>query len=367
MLWQRGVRVTALALAVLVIGGNGGGNLAADPKDTQPWVGGRMVPYSLRSALDFLKGQGIKAVVADYWVAYRLAFESQETVIATPFRGDERYRPYTRFVERADRAAYLLLGIQHERVELGEFTVYYGFRLPGLDTLPPGLVYRSLEVWEPATARFFIGGAYRAAGLLARALPYYKAVVTDYEAALQSGLPSQSHMLDQLVSVYQALEQKARARAVAELRQQVFTPPHRGEVTFADEVRLLGYALPRSQARPGERISAVCFWQGLRELGGDYELMVSLSNGRQLLSGDHHFPLKRGNMGEYRTSQWIPGEVVRDESQVRIPPRARPGIYELWVTLRDPERRGKQLPITTSELPIRSHWAFLTRIEVLER
>jgi hypothetical protein len=48
----------------------------------------------------FLEEHGANRVLADYWVAYRLSFESDERVIATSTRF-VRYPPHDRLVRRS--------------------------------------------------------------------------------------------------------------------------------------------------------------------------------------------------------------------------------------------------------------------------
>ncbi len=58
----------------------------------------------------FLLKEGVTRAFASYWVAYRLAFESGERIIATPVRDDTmRYEPYWKTVSNADKVAYIRL------------------------------------------------------------------------------------------------------------------------------------------------------------------------------------------------------------------------------------------------------------------
>jgi len=61
----------------------------------------------LRKALD---EHGVRHVYTDYWTAYRLAFESNEKIIAAPIPGDEavRYPPYQDEVARDPRAGIVI-------------------------------------------------------------------------------------------------------------------------------------------------------------------------------------------------------------------------------------------------------------------
>ena len=61
---------------------------------TQPPVGGKQL------MIRQLDSDGTRYVLADYWIAYRLSFESRERVIATSTRF-VRYVPHDRLVRRS--------------------------------------------------------------------------------------------------------------------------------------------------------------------------------------------------------------------------------------------------------------------------
>jgi hypothetical protein len=59
-----------------------------------------------------LRREGVRHVYTDYWTAYRLAFESNEEIIAAPIPGDEavRYVPYQEQVAADSSAAIVIRG-----------------------------------------------------------------------------------------------------------------------------------------------------------------------------------------------------------------------------------------------------------------
>ena len=95
------------------------------------------VPTDLSPVVDLLEGRGVNRVLANYWIAYRLTFESGERVIASP-SGFWRYRPYrdaVRAVARPGRVFAVgsrveprergrLLAQGYSRVRAGDFIVY---------------------------------------------------------------------------------------------------------------------------------------------------------------------------------------------------------------------------------------------------
>ncbi len=65
------------------------------------------MPQHAGPLVDFLEGRGLDRVYANYWIAYRVAFESEERVIATPADASARYQPYVEALRRAAAPAYV--------------------------------------------------------------------------------------------------------------------------------------------------------------------------------------------------------------------------------------------------------------------
>lgn len=97
-----------------------------------------LTPLKLGELADTLEREGIRTVVADYWIAYSLSFESKERIIATP-TGRSRYRPYQEKVAAAGARNYVFFdgqseaatlesaaqaaGVGHRRLVVGRFVV----------------------------------------------------------------------------------------------------------------------------------------------------------------------------------------------------------------------------------------------------
>jgi hypothetical protein len=69
---------------------------------------GKLVPRSLGPLISSLRAEKINAVFAEYWIAYRLTFESRERVIASGV-DTERYAPYGKFVRDNPAPAWVFL------------------------------------------------------------------------------------------------------------------------------------------------------------------------------------------------------------------------------------------------------------------
>jgi 4-amino-4-deoxy-L-arabinose transferase-like glycosyltransferase len=125
----------ALALALSV------GGLVAMERQRLTTLGAPdiKIPEDFAPLMDTLEREGILYVYANYWIAYRLTFESDERIIAQPFFSS-RYPPYEAAVRRSQRAAYLFIsgsasirrfetaitrkGIAYQRITPGAFTVF---------------------------------------------------------------------------------------------------------------------------------------------------------------------------------------------------------------------------------------------------
>jgi len=66
------------------------------------------VPSNFGPLLDMLEHDGVRRVVADYWVAYRITFETDRKVIAASFT-DNRYLPYQEAVRGSEDVAWVFL------------------------------------------------------------------------------------------------------------------------------------------------------------------------------------------------------------------------------------------------------------------
>jgi hypothetical protein len=100
-------------------------------------VAERGVPSELAPLLETLDREGVEHVVADYWLAYRITFETEEEIIATS-SGFVRYVPHDRLVRSDPDRAYafvrpdpaerrmrgLLMSTGYRRVVADRFIVY---------------------------------------------------------------------------------------------------------------------------------------------------------------------------------------------------------------------------------------------------
>ena len=122
LLARRGVALPALGLAVVL---SGIGLALVERERAQasdPNVAADVAPL-----VALLEREGETRVLADYWLAYRISFESDERIIATS-TGLVRYPPHDRLVRSAPSPAYaFVLGSAEERAR-GQALLARGYR-----------------------------------------------------------------------------------------------------------------------------------------------------------------------------------------------------------------------------------------------
>lgn len=108
---------------------------------------------------------------------------------------------------------------------------------------------------------------------------------------------------------------------------------HPLDVTFGDKVRLLGYDVtqPKSGRSPSE-VKLTLYWQAIQEMDENYTVFRHLVGPDGALAGQQDgWP--RG--GDYPTSFWMRGEVVKDECTIVFATEAGPGAYRIEFGLYD--------------------------------
>lgn len=123
-----------------------------------------VIPEDLDPLFDYMTARGIEHVWADYWLAYVLAFESEERIIATPYRGAIRHGAADAAVRAVPDPAYVFLrgspteavfereataqGIPYERHDV------YGFAIYALGQNVPPEAIPAVPAAQPTTRRF---------------------------------------------------------------------------------------------------------------------------------------------------------------------------------------------------------------------
>jgi 4-amino-4-deoxy-L-arabinose transferase-like glycosyltransferase len=108
---------------------------------------------------------------------------------------------------------------------------------------------------------------------------------------------------------------------------------NRLDVQLGDAVRVLGSAVSRSEARPGDQVTVSVYWQALKPIEQSYAVFVHLIDQDGVIEAQRDtYP----GLGNYATLLWPPGRVFVDRYPVHIPETAyapldltiRVGLYE---------------------------------------
>ncbi|MBI4948739.1 MAG: hypothetical protein HY955_01175 [Deltaproteobacteria bacterium] len=112
-------RLAGAAAAALLVAVNLYGTFNLKPELQLPFSNGLRVERESGGLIELLKKEGIDAAYADYWVAYRLTFETGEDVLAIPWgeTAVNRYPRYLQMIRERKRHAYILQGAPSERFE----------------------------------------------------------------------------------------------------------------------------------------------------------------------------------------------------------------------------------------------------------
>jgi hypothetical protein len=103
-------------------------------------------------------------------------------------------------------------------------------------------------------------------------------------------------------------------------------PQQQLELRAGDDLRLEGYALDRTSARPGETLLLTLWWQALDAPADERSVLVHLldQGGAKVAQADGA-PAR----GARPTSQWHAGDTVIDTHPVALPADLPPGQYTL--------------------------------------
>jgi hypothetical protein len=99
---------------------------------------------------------------------------------------------------------------------------------------------------------------------------------------------------------------------------------------LTSDLFLLGYDGLPDAVNPGDLIEVALYWEALQDVGEDYlvELQLEDASGANW-ARDRSQPA----YGDFPTSLWKRGEVVRDWHELRVPAHAPGGSYQLHLTL----------------------------------
>jgi hypothetical protein len=113
------------------------------------------------------------------------------------------------------------------------------------------------------------------------------------------------------------------------------------EVTFGDQISLLGYEVNDTTIKAGDLIEVTLYWQAQASLDVDYTVFTQLLALDGRIGGQHDAQPANGQLP---TRLWTAGEVVADVHRFVVAPDAPPGDYHLIVGLYRWDT-GERLPL----------------------
>ncbi len=138
------------------------------------------------------------------------------------------------------------------------------------------------------------------------------------------------------------------AQVPVEHQERNFTAPNPQTpltVTLGDQVRLLGYDLQESSARPGDTLHLTLYWQALKPGATPQTVFTHLLDAQGAVSGQKDsVPVN----GTRPTTGWVAGEIITDPYEIPVNADAQPGPHQIEIGLYDPAT-GKRLPVTSGQ------------------
>ncbi len=126
---------------------------------------------------------------------------------------------------------------------------------------------------------------------------------------------------------------------------------HPQEFVYPGKFTFLGFDLPKTTYQPGERIPMTFYYRVDNHIEKDlfFFLRFQGPEGYRLPRDFHayHYPLR----GRYRTTEWKPGEILRDQVELIVPQRIRTplDLKLLWTVLK---RQRYDVPTSTGQRSI---------------
>ncbi|MCK8497126.1 hypothetical protein ACJ2CR_37720 [Myxococcus faecalis] len=120
----------------------------------------------------------------------------------------------------------------------------------------------------------------------------------------------------------------------------------RNGANLGGKVELVAATVQPGRLTPGERAQVTLYFKVLQAIDEDYLIFVHVEDagGRMERMNLDHKPAN----GMLPTSQWKPGETVKDEFSIYLPADANPKALNIWLGLWDP-RTDTRLALTNPD------------------
>lgn len=218
--------------------------------------------------------------------------------------------------------------------------LWHAIKAPGADVLVKlSLVDASGHVWSTRTSRPAYGD-YPTTKWPAGAL-----VLDPESLVIPSGVSASS--LELKLQTVDATNNRVLGHAdlgkiVVVQTPRSFTLPsmqHSVNVDFGGQIALKGFNLDQTELRPGGTLHLTLYWQALRAPSRDYTVFTHLLNAANKVVAQQD---SQPDHGSSPTLGWLPGQVIRDEYTLTLPPNAPLGTLVLEVGLYD-AKTGQRL------------------------
>jgi hypothetical protein len=131
--------------------------------------------------------------------------------------------------------------------------------------------------------------------------------------------------------VFRAADDRAGWLRVQSTGHQALVAMRQEFVPLQDDVALLGFDLPQSQANPGDSVPVTLYWKALAPMRVNLRVFVHLIGPDGQLWGQSD----KWNPADFPTGRWPVDHYVRDEHQARLRSDAPPGKYQVIAGLWD--------------------------------
>jgi hypothetical protein len=138
---------------------------------------------------------------------------------------------------------------------------------------------------------------------------------------------------------------------------------HAMSANLGNQVDLVGYDLDRREAKPGDTLRLTLFWRARGQITEDYTVFTHLADADgRIWAQDDGYPVG----GDYATSFWSEGEVVRDEYELALPADIPEGQYEIEVGMYQASS-GTRLPVLDDAGQVLDNRIILDTVTVTDR
>jgi len=137
------------------------------------------------------------------------------------------------------------------------------------------------------------------------------------------------------------------------------TPKNKVDVTFNQDLTLLGYTIQNEKLHPGSPLQISYFWNNLKPIKEDWAVFVHFEHEGNIFQNDHAF-----YHGTFPLKAWTPGQLMTETYNLSIPKNFPKGKVEIYLGLVDLKKKRSRVPITSSQVPTKSKRALIGQFNI---